>query len=295
MPHPRRPLTTKASIAVIMAVVASLAGCSRSYDTTQIDAVSKQPKRSASTTSIVVETLPPSTTIDYQTQQMTPASFTDIQSTLSQLVSSFAADPQLLGQLKALSNGDLASIARMFNIDPAALDQLGMTVGQIEALGDSVNRSGTQLLQQLSSTRGGSPIDPGVLIGLLTRSVDLNGITKGAVAAIIQMLSNSLAKVQVQITPEITIYLDQLLKEIDPNGLGQVSADPQNASFIALITSVILSANPLLAEQLLQNPLLDPKLKDLLLSLQDLNANLGETASAAILAALKALFPGLGE
>ena len=58
---------------------------------------------------------------------------------------------------------------------------------------------------------------------------------------------------------------------------------------------MILSANPLLTEQLLDNPLLDPKLKNLLSDLGELNASLGETASSAILAALQAIFPGLGQ
>ncbi len=293
-----RRIHTAVSIAVVGAMAAGIAGCSKSSGTTQLKTVDAKEQSAASTTSIVVETVPTTTTIDFESTSQGAAPVANLQSTLSQLVSGFAADPQLLSAVKAISDGDLAAIAKLFNIDLSAISQLGMTVSQIGSLGDSVAEAAPTLIGQLVAGAGGGsggPIDAGTLIGLLAGSVDINGIAQGAIAQLVQLLSDSLAKTELKISPEVTIYLDQILKEIDPNGLGEISANPYNASFIALITSVILSANPLLTEQLLDNPLLDPKLKNLLSDLGELNASLGETASSAILAALQAIFPGLGQ
>lgn len=294
MPRPRRQLTTTASAAVVVALLAGVTGCSRSYDTTQLSASDRKPKSAAPTTSIVVETVPTTTVPEVEPVQPLAAA-TDVQATLSQLVSSFAIDPQLLSQVQMLGSGDLLAVAQLFGLDLNAIKQLGMSVSQIAALGQSVANSGPAVLGQLMAGAGvkAGPIDAGTLIGLLTGTVDVNGLAQGAIASLVQLLSDTIAKTEIKISPEITIYLDQLLKEIDPNGLGQISADPANASFIALITSVILGANPLFAQQLLTNPLLDPKLKGLLEDLEALNASLGTTASAAILAALKAIFPDL--
>lgn len=294
MPRPRQQFTVALSAAVVVSLVATLTSCSKSYDTTQLKTVDAKERSSASTTSIVVATIPTTTVAAVDPGQSVAASPAGIQSTLSQLVSSFASDPQLIAQIQGFASGDLSSIAKLFGLDLSAINDLGMTVSQIESLGQTVVNSAPAVLNQLLAGTGTGSIDAGTLVGLLSGSVDINGIAQGAVAALVQMLSNTLIKTEIKISPEITIYLDQLLKEIDPNGLGKISADPTNASFIALITSVILGANPLLAQQLLDNPLLDPKLKSLLDDLGSLNANLGETASAAILAALKALFPGLG-
>lgn len=294
MPRPRQQFTVALSAAVVMSLVATLTSCSKSYDTTQLKTVDAKERSSASTTSIVVETIPTTTIATIDPGQSVAASPVGIQSTLSQLVSSFAANPQLISQIQGFASGDLASIAKLFGLDLSAVKDLGMTVSQIESLGQTVVNSAPALLTQLLVGAGTGSIDAGTLVGLLTGSVDINGIAQGAVAALVQQLASTLIHTEIKISPEITIYLDQLLKEIDPNGLGEISADPTNASFIALITSVILGANPLLAQQLLENPLLDPKLKGLLDDLGSLNASLGETASAAILAALKALFPGLG-
>lgn len=303
MPAPRQRTRFLLSIGVATAVTAStLSACSRSYDTTQIDATKKRPQSAAPTTSIVVETIPTTTTtvID-PTIEATPVVF-DIQSTLSQIVSSFAIDPKLLSQIQTLQSGDLAAIAKLFNIDLSSISQLGMTVKQIEALGQTVANAGPAILAQLipKASPGAVPgatgaVDTGTLIGLLTGSVDVNGIVQGSVASIVQLLSDSLTKSEIKIDPQITTYLNQLLKEIDPYGLGEISANPFNASFLALTLSVVLSANPDLTKQLVENPLLDPKIKGLLSDLQALNASLGGTASAAILAALRTLFPGLGQ
>lgn len=295
-----RPMNTVTTVAVAAAMVAGVAGCSRSYDTTQVDAVGQSNRQAAPTTSIILETIPPSTVMELQPLR---ASTSDLQGTLTQLISGFANDPDLVAAVKALNDGDLASIAALLDIDLGALSSLGLSVGDIASLGDSVLGDRAGLLALLGGlTGGGGPggaLDPATLIGILANSlkfneIDLNGLAEAAVPQLITALFGALQGAQLVFTPEILIQLDDMLERIDPNAFDEFIVDEANAPLVALITSVILGNSPLLQQGVANNPNLDPGLRKLLKELEAINDELGETTSSNLFELwLKGLFPDL--
>ncbi len=280
-----------AALVTVAALLAATAACSTSNDTQQIAATKNPQNTVVPSTSIVVGTVPTTTTIPELELSSVPAT----QDTLSALLSQFAIDPALLSQISALAGGtpDLASIAQLLGIDLSAIENLGLTAQQIMSLGDTVVASPDVLQHQLAKATSGLAIDPAMLVGLLTSSLDMDTLAQGAIGALIQAITKSLGEVSLEITPQLTIQLSELFEQIDPEGLGMFASDPANASLMALITSAVISANPLLAEQLLNNPLLDPALKGLLVQLQDLSTSLSDAAKVALFIAINELFPGL--
>lgn len=290
--HPggRRAVNTAALVTVVAMMSATVA-CSTSRDTRQISATKNQANTVVPSTSIVEGTIPTTTTLQKVELSSVPAT----QDTLSALLSQFAIDPTLVSQIAALTSGtpDVASIAKLLGIDLGAIQNLGLTPDQIMSLGATVTGSPDMLKDQLSKFTAGGAIDPAMIVGLLTSSLDMNTLAQGAIGSLIQAITKSLGEIRFEITPEVTVQLSELFKELDPNGLGHFAAEPANASLLALITSAVISANPLLAEQLLTNPLLDPALKDLLVQLQQLSTSLSDAAKIALFLAINQLFPGL--
>jgi hypothetical protein len=211
---------------------------------------------------------------------------TDPTAVLTSLLGQVAADPALAAQL---ANLDAVGIANLLGIDLSALQQLGLTPEQITALAQGVLGSTPSVQQDLLS---GAP-DPAVLLGLLAGSLDLQSLTDGTIASLVQQLISSITGTRIVVSPELTVDLGELLGDLDPDQLGPIVANPANASLLALLTSVWLGSNPLLTRQLLANPQLDPALRALLTQLQTLSDSIGETARNALLQALYALIPAL--
>ncbi|HTN99424.1 MAG TPA: hypothetical protein VL068_02015 [Microthrixaceae bacterium] len=287
-------VSTVAVIGVSALMTTTTVACSNSRDTQQIAATANPKNTVAPNTSIVVGEVPSTTTIP-ALDLSAASSPTDTQDTLTALLSQFAIDPSLLNQIAALNNGapDLASIAGLLNIDLSALEGLGLSVEQLQSLGQTAAVSPDLIKDQLFQGGAGAALDPAMLIGLLTSSLDMNSLAQGAIGALISALTQALGEIRIEVTPQLTFQLGEFFDALDPEGMGQISVDPSNASLLAIITSAIISANPLLTEQLLSNPLLDPALKDLLVDLGSLSASLSDAATAALAAALSQLFPGL--
>ena len=271
--------------AVLLSGAVLSTACSKVADTTQLS-TDEVPENTAVPTTAMQTAQLPTTTTTVATLQNAGAAPTDLTSTLGLLVGQFASDPALVGQLDGL---DLAALAGLVGLDLGSLQQLGLGVPDIQQLGLAVLSSSPDLLASLL----GGPIDTETLIGLLTGSLDLNEIADGAVGALVQALLGSITGLRIVVSPELTIELSDLLDELDPDGLGPVAANPEYASLLALLTSAIINANPLLTQQLLDSPLLDPNLAVLLVQLQNLSASLGDAAQTALLQALNQLFPGL--
>jgi len=259
--------------------------CSNIADTTQLSAEDLPENTAVPTTAMQTAQLPTTTTTSAPLQAAV-ATPTDLTSTLGLLVGQLAANPALVGQLSTLDLGGLAALA---GIDLGSLQQLGLSLPDIQRLGLTVLSSTPGLQSNLAT----GSVDAATLVGLLSGSVDLNSIADGAVGALVQALIGSITGLRVVVSPKLTIQLSDLLEEIDPNGLGPAAANPEYASLLALLTSAIINANPLLTEQLLASPLLDPDLGVLLVQLQALSASLGDAAQTALLQALNGLFPGL--
>ncbi len=91
---------------------------------------------------------------------------------------------------------------------------------------------------------------------------------------------------------EVTLQLGELLDSIDPNALGNFAATLASTALVALLLSAVINSNPLVTQQLLNSPILDPLLQSLLVQLQSLGASLGGTATIALIQALNELIPG---
>lgn len=281
-----------AAMMTVVAIIGTTGACSTSRDTEQVAATDYPKNTVVPSTSVVVGSVP--TTTSVPGLELTSVSTT--QDTLTSLLGQFASNPSLVNQIAGLASGgapDLAAIAQLVGIDPSAIAGLGLTVEQISSLGQTVSGSPDLIKSQLAAIAPGIGLDPSVLIGLLTSSLDMDSLANGAIGALVQVLLRAVTGIKIEVTPQLTIQLSELMDNLDPDGLGNFAADPSNASLLALITSAVISANPLLTTQLLANPLLDPSLKDLLVQLQALSTNLSDVAKAALLLAISKVFPGL--
>ena len=275
-------------IATIAAIAVTAGACANSADTTAVDQIEVSADQSAPT-STIVRAEPAgddaATTTIARSSQVANAG-TDPTAVLTSLLGQIAADPALAAQLAEL---DAVGIANLLDLDLGALQQLGLTPDQISALARGVAGSTPAVQQDLLS---GAP-DPGVLLGLLGGSLDLESLTDGTIATLVQGLLTAITGTRIVVSPELTVDLGELLGDLDPDQLGPVVANPANASLLALLTSVWLGSNPLFTRQLLANPRLDPALRSLLTQLQTLSDSIGETARNALLEALYTLIPAL--
>ena len=273
---------------MVLVVAVTAGACATSADTTAVDAVDVDDAPGAPTSTIVrVQPDADGSTTTTVPRSAQPANATQDPTTLlTSLLGQFAGDPALVAQLADL---DAVGIANLLGIDLAALQQLGLNPAQLAALGQGVLASTPGVQTELLS---GAP-DPAVLLGLLAGSLDPQSLADGTIATIVQGLLASITGLRIVVSPELTVDLGELLGDIDPEGLGPLAANPANASLLALLTSAWIGSNPLLARQLLANPLLDPPLRSLLQQLQELSGSIGDTAREALLTALYELIPAL--
>lgn len=272
---------------VAMGLVAG--ACSQQSDFSVGESIEAPDDVAASTTSIVrrdVTTTTAAPTTSQVAPDPAPTTGADPVSALAAIARGVALDPSLVA---ALSGADLNGIASLLALDPASLGGLGLDPAQIASFAGSVAASPPPVQDQLALP---AP-DPAVLLGLLAGSVDPGSIANGSAALVAQALASAIDAVALQVSPELTINLGEVLEEIDPNAFSQFSANQDNAALLALFTSAILEANPLLTQQLLANEALDPVLREILVQLQGLSNTLGDVALAALIDAVSRLFPGL--
>jgi hypothetical protein len=276
-------------IAMVAAIAVTAGACATSADTTAVDAGVGGRDRQVAPTSTIVRTdaaVQDETTTTGEPSSTATGAATDPTTVLTSLLAQVAADPALVAQLGSL---DAVGISNLLGIDLGALQQLGLTPDQITAVAQGVLASTPSVRQDLLS---GAP-DPAVLLGLLAGSLDLQSLTDGTIATLVQGLISAVTGTRIVVSPELTLDLGKLLGDLDPDKLGPIVANPSNASLLALLTSVWLGSNPLFTRQLLANPQLDPALRSLLTQLETLSDSIGETARNALLAALYALIPAL--
>lgn len=276
--------------AVLVTLAFAASACSRVADTTTLSADEQSNNNAVPTTAMLRAELPSTTTTTTIPATLNAAAATPagLNATLSSIVGQFAANPAILQQLNGL---DLAGLAGLLNLDLGSVQQLGLSIPDLQNLAVTVAASPADLIANLVGGTTGE-IDPATLIGLLAGSLDLNAIAGTAAGALVQALIASISNLSVTISPELTVQLSDLLENIDPDGLGQFAATPANAALLALLTSAIINSNPLLTQQLLDSPILDPLLQGLLVQLQSLGASLGDAATVALLQALNDLIPG---
>jgi hypothetical protein len=264
-------------------LVVGLAGgaCASHSNTTQASPAEPATDQSVPTTSIVRSRATTSTIAP-------PPAVADVgadpTSQLTSVLAQVAAAPELAGQLGGL---DTPGIAGLLGIDPGVLGALGLSPAQLEQLAAGVLAAPAATQAQLI---GGS-IDPQALLGILAGSLDLETLAGGAVSDVVAGVLAALGGLS--LTPELVVNLGDLFDELDLEGLDPISATPANAALLALITSAWIGSNPLLAEQLLGSPLLDPILKELLEQLRLISDTIGDAARDALLELLYGLVPGL--
>lgn len=273
-------------VAIVVTVGIAASACSTSSGTQQIESTPSGEQSSAPTTSIVRTQLPTTTTLPARAAAVPAVATGDqLAGTFGSLVGALAADPSLA---QLLAGGlELPDLAQLAGLDLAALEQLALTPAQLEALAGSVLAQQPPVIEQLALGQ----LDPAALLAVLGNAVPAGELASGAVGAIVAALIAAIG--DLSINPQLTLQLGTLLDGLDPSQLGNISADPTNAAFFALLLSAFIGSNPVLAQQLLSNELLDPALRDLLTQLQALNATLSDAATQALLETLRQLFPGL--
>ena len=275
------------AIAMVLVAAVTAGACATSADTTSVDAVEVDDEAGVSTSTIVRKDLGADASTTTVLRSSPPANTpVDPTGVLTSLLGRFAGDPALVARLADL---DAVGIANLLGVDLSAIQQLGLNPAQLAALGQGVLDSTSGVQAELLS---GAP-DPAVLLGLLAGSLDPQSLTDGTIATTVQGLLASITGLPIPVSPELTGDLGELLGDIDPEGLGSLAANPANASLLALLTSAWIGSNPLLAAQLLANPLVDPSLRSLLQQLQELSSSIGDTAREALLTALYELIPAL--
>jgi hypothetical protein len=281
--HRRRAGTIRRLRGIATVLVVGLAGtaCASHANTTQAAAVEPTTDPSVPTTSIVRSR---ATTSTIAPRPAVVDVGTDPTSQLTAVLAQFAAAPELAAQLGGL---DVTGIAGLIGIDPAVLGTLGLSPGQLQQLAAGVLAAPPTTQAQLI----GGTIDPQALLGILAGSLDLGALAGGALSDVVGGVLAALGGIV--LSPELVVDLGQLVDQLDLEALDPIAATPANAALLALITSAWLGSNPLLAEQLLGSPLLDPILKELLEQLRLVSDTLGETARDALLELLFSLVPGL--
>ena len=274
--------------AVLLTVTLAASACSKSADTMQVSAQDVSGDAALPTSTMLRAAAVTTTALPADSGSASNSSIAALgsaQATLAAILGQISANPQILTNVSTL---DPAGLAQLFNLDLGSLQQLGLTGPQIQQLGQAA-LSSPESVQTAIST---GTIDPAALLGLLLGSVDINSLATGAVGALVQGLLASIADLRVVISPELTVDLQELFNQIDANG-DPILANPDNAGLLALLFSAVINSNPLLAQQLLDNPNLDPALRPILEQLAALGESLGSAASAALIEAINKLFPGL--
>jgi len=286
----QRSRTILGPFVALLVVAIAASACSRTADTSQIS-TQNLPNNAALPTSTMLQAAAvtssvPSVSRGLASAPNNAAPVTGPPGTFATILSQISANPQLLSQISTLDN---TALAGLFSLNPASLQQLGLSGTQIGQVGQAVLSSPQAVRDSLAT----GSIDPATLIGLLLKSVDLNGLATGAVGSLVQGLLSSIGGLKFVISPEVTVNLQELLDQFDSAGLTPILANPGNAGILALLFSAVINSNPLLNEQLLNNPDLNPALRPILEQLANLGDSLGAAAQAALLEAIKTLFPGL--
>ena len=291
----QRSRTILGPFVALLVVAIAASACSRTADTSQIS-TQNLPNNAALPTSTMLQAAAvtssvPSVSPGLASAPNNAAPVTGPPGTFATILSQISANPQLLSQISTLDNTalDNTALAGLFSLNPASLQQLGLSGTQIGQVGQAVLSSPQAVRDSLAT----GSIDPATLIGLLLKSVDLNGLATGAVGSLVQGLLSSIGGLKFVISPEVTVNLQELLDQFDSAGLTPIFANPGNAGILALLFSAVINSNPLLNEQLLNNPDLNPALRPILEQLANLGDSLGAAAQAALLEAIKTLFPGL--
>lgn len=268
--------------AVVLAVGLTAGACASHADTTQVAPVEPLADAKVPTTSIVRSRATTSTVAPAGAAAVDPGA--DPTSQLTAVLAQVAGSPELVAQLGQL---DTEGAAALLGVDAGVLAGLGLGPLQIQQLAAGVLAAPPGVQSQLV----GGTIDPQALLALLTGSLDPGDLAGGALSGILAGLLSSLGGLD--LSPELVINLGDLLEELDLGAIDPIAATPANAALLALITSAWLGSNPLLAEQLLGSPQLDPILKELLQQLALISDTLGQTARDALLELIYGLLPGL--
>ena len=137
----------------------------------------------------------------------------------------------------------------------------GLTPDQITAVAQGVLASTPAVRQDLLS---GAP-DPAVLLGLLAGSLDLQSLTDGTIATLVQGLISAITGTRIVVSPELTLDLGKLLGDLATDKLGPIVANPSDTSFVGAADQRVAGVQPAVhTSSRLANPQLDPALRSLL-------------------------------
>jgi hypothetical protein len=198
----------------------------------------------------------------------------ELAATVEQLVSQFADDPAALAELLGV---DLAQLAAVTGLDPAALANLQISPQTVRALAGVLSGIDPRTLGQLSAS--GGRLDPALTATILGLATQLDPTVGSALRAIDPAALATLIATATRVDPKITDALGAVLRVVDPNGLGTLAGDRNALAILAVLVGVALRTDPNQFAALGQAAGLDPNLNA---AINGISALVGQLTPAVI-------------
>jgi len=271
---------------IALALVASpaLGACASSSNYAEIRPTSHERNVALPTTTIVASTLPTTTTSTVPAGAATLAASSP-EAALASVVGTLSSDAGLAAAVSQLRAADAGSLAMILGIDEGLVEELGLTLEQVQGL--------AAILAGLGGTDGpgtatsATAVDAAVAQLLaLAASIDsaalgaIDGLTREVVAGVVGAVRRAMDRVD----PTLLAVLTALLDRLDPHGLGSLVADRDSATLLAVFAGATLRTKPDLAPQLRAHAAGDPRTASLVDRLESLGYGMTRRDALALTA-----------
>lgn len=254
-----RPAAAATALALLAGPL--VGACSRASDFQTVEDEPANRSVALPTSTIVQGTLPSPTAAPAAVPTATDAALTSV-------VGRLAADPGAIASVGRLAEADPAMIAEFFGLDAGVVQQLGLTLSDVQGLAAILAGADPATIAASVAPLLDGSVDMSALHALLdlagrldaTAIALVDGLTQQVLQAVVGTVGEALSRVD----PTLMAVLSALLARLDPGGLGAVAADPANAAVLGVFTGAALRANPGLDDALRPQLASEPELVRLL-------------------------------
>lgn len=170
------------------------------------------------------------------------------------LLAAIAEDPSLLDDIENLTPEELEELT---GLESEELGTLGITPGSVAALGGVIRQIGPE--EQVDPALAAAVAAGGGT--LLNESGQLTAEARGLLGGIDPATLAVLIATSLQVGPDVTNPLGEVLAVLDPSGLGQFQDNQSALAVIAVVMAAILGEDPETLLQLQNVDQLDPNLR----------------------------------
>ena len=290
----RRSRQVFGAVAVAIAVLAG--ACSGSSGFERVEEAPRTEGVPMSTTTLLEGSLQSSTTTT-TTAAPAAAAVAGAPSgeALGSMVGALATQPGLIAAIGQLSDADPGALAALFGLDEAIIEQLGLTLAEIQGIAAMVAGIDPVELAAAFGSGLGSSIDTSALQGIraIAGSIDaaaiaaVDGLTRQVIGTLMTALSQAVDVVD----PALVALFVALLERLLPPGSPPVAATRSSALVLAVLAAATLRTNPMAAAQLTPYAAADPQLADLMQRLTRAGRALDPGAAAALAGVAAQLTP----